>query len=217
MLDSGRKRHLFGGALGSAGLSAAAAISAHATAEFIPAAVPTGLFEPQQIHVLAFNSAGDSVNDLAYSKNAVFLPPGNYIGMGITISAYAHATAMHASIWVTDAQTWDSYAAVLTVQWFTVSRPTDVRFTWDIGAASVLDAYVYQLGVGEITPSVTIDSSGSMMLSLLPDETYAFIGGIGLAGIDGGGFVRMTIVPAPGAIMLLGLGMLTARRRRRAS
>lgn len=214
MLVMKNKRDLFGGALRHAGLAAAAALANNALADFEPAVPPSGL-GPNLISLNAHNTSGAYVNDYASAAGAAFPTAQGYFGGGLVMAAYASTAAMGASITVTDAATWDDYAFINMRQWFTVAHTKQVVFEWVLTSVSYADARVYQAGVGDITPLVGAGTSGSIVLTLMPGETYAFTGFMSVLGVEGGGYVRLANVPAPGAIALLGVGSLAARRRRR--
>lgn len=214
MFASKAKRNLFGGALRHAGLATAAVITSTAMADFVPAAPPPSL-SYNFLQVYATNSGGGFVNNFVNVTTPVFNPTQSYFGPGLVMVAYANSTAIGASITVTDAGIWDQNSVVAAIQWVTVTDSKSVLIEWDLSGATNAVEYVYQLGYGVITPIGMQGSTGSSVLTLLPGQTYAFTCQIEMVGATGGGFVRFVNVPTPGALGLLGMGMLAARKRRR--
>ena len=207
---------LFGGALRCAGL-AAAALSANAMGEFTPSAPayapPLGLNVNLGYADLAGGGSGGGYN---YSVDASFAAPFSYVGSGGSLSAVAGSLLMEATADLTNPADW-SYAFAGVTQYFTVSDATDVVLEWDFtNGYGNLDgefgrAWVFEYGGGFLAQEIS--GSGSLNLTLSAGSEYFFVGRAGTLG--GGAFARLSIVPAPGALSLLGLGLVTARRRRR--
>lgn len=204
------KKSLFGGALRCAGLAAAATLASSAMADFTPLAP---LDFPNRVLGYAYGPAAYAY--FVDSNNAAaFTVPQSYAGPGLSMSAYAGSTLMGASLNLTDAATW-SYAAVQTLQLFTVASATkDITFEWDLISAYGKYSFVYQDGYGIISTYALPGTAGSETLTLTAGNTYTFWAFIEQYD-EGGGFARISNIPAPGALALLGIGMLGTQRRRR--
>lgn len=209
-----QRRSLFGGALRCAGLAAAATITTAASAEFVPLTSYSST-----VHMFGWDGSYTPVFDVGAGLNA-FPASLNYAGPGLSMSAYASSSVIGAYIHVTDAPAW-SFTYLLLNQYFTVANSKEALLEWDlVGWDSYVNSAVrvYEAGVGFIAQYDTTDAPGSLLLSLTAGNLYAIqIGVIGVHGDgdDGYCFARLTNVPAPSALALLGVGMLGTRRRRR--
>lgn len=207
------KRTLFGGALRSAGLAAAAAMSASAMADFSPLANGPG-FTPSQAGFYGTGPAGTAYL-FGYTYAAAFTPSYSYSAAGFAASVDANSTLIGASMTITDAVGWN-YGIAVAIQWFTAtSFGKEVTFSWDFTNVTDGLAYVYQVGAGIISTVGIAGTSGSEALSLNNGNTYAFLTNIFIDSETGSGFAKVENVPAPGAFAVFGVGLLGVRKRRR--
>lgn len=206
-----QKKSLFGGALRCAGLAAATMMTSNASADFASLAPPGSEFTSNTLRGNAYGPAA-AASFLGTSDTAAFPLPQSYTGLGLSMSAYAGSTQMGASINFTDAGIW-SYSYVFNLQWFEVSSATKgITFEWDLTTVSSGISYVYEFGAGGTV--ALAGTAGSMTLTLTAGSTYIFVAVIEQTSV-GNSYARISNVPAPGALGLLGLGALSTRRRRR--
>jgi len=214
MVSSIKKRSLFGGALRCAGVATVATLTSSALAEFVPAGGPTA-----QNYTLNFaNSSGGVALVFDYDINNTGGFPGPTYSndlLSSSLQANANATQMRAHAYIDPAGSEWAYAGAVVLQYFTVDQGKSAQVYWDLGAATLASfVEVYQIGAGDLLYEVG-GSIGSINLTFLPGETYVFFA---RAALDGPGFAGVSMfwqVPAPGALAMLGLGMLGTRRRRR--
>lgn len=208
------KRALFGGALRCAGLAAATVMTTGAMADFEPLAGPA---TPNYTFNYGIDAAGGQVvfdSDVNYAGG--FPADTSYAGLGGVLDAYANASAMGTYVSIGDPAVWADAGAVV-VQYFTVSGEKQALLEWELTVANTYaQAYVYEFGGGAIA-DYGPGTSGSVLLDFLPGTTYALIGRASISdGATGdSAFLTLTWIPAPGAVGLLGLGMLGTKRRRR--
>lgn len=211
MIAMKEKRDLFGGALFGAGI-VAAAVATSAMAEFVPAEPLPGY--PQNILRAFGDGLPGYVGGIDFSDAAVFPTTQSYISAGLSTSAYAGSSLIGVAVNLSDAYTWTT-AGALAVQWFTVESSKKILFEWDLTNTPHGGSYVSQAGVGVISTIALPGSSGSESIVLSPGVTYRFGGEISITGQTGDGFARISNIPAPGALALLGIGMIGIRSRRR--
>lgn len=211
---SKEKRTLFGGALRCAGLAAAATLSSSAMADFTPAAAQ---YVPNYTFGYAFGNYGNQLfldSDASYS--AIFPTATSYAGPGGALNAYVGATAMGVSATIGDNTVW-GYAGAAIWQYFTVDNTKQVQLDWDLASSNVYaQAYLFSFTDG-ILADYGYGTAGSMTFTLNPGTLYAFIARASVNTTSGLGdvYVTLTNVPAPGALAMLGVGMIGMRRRRR--
>lgn len=208
-----QNRNLFGGALFSAGIVTAAAMTSAVRADMVPS--PTYASET---HIFGWDENSTPVFELSYS--GFFAPPASYSGGGLEVNAYSGATLAGVNTQLSDPLSWTfSYAGV--TQIFTVADSKEMLVEWDlVGWDSYVSSTVrvYELGVGDIFLADASDAPGSTLLTLNPGTEYLFqavIVGYQGDGDDGFGFARLSNIPAPGSFALLGAGLALRRRRRR--
>jgi len=217
MLAMKEKRSLFGGALRCAGLASAAMISNTAVADFDPEPSPIGGVN------YAFVYANNNYFAHVYSNTSMNYVGGfpdalSYAGPGGSLDAYAGPTGMGAAVTAVDPLVWGTAAGAIVRQYFSVQSTKEVTLTWDFTqAVSASYGLVYEIGVGGVAYAGAVGTSGSILITLDPGALYTFRCRAAVDSSTQGvsAFVTLTNVPAPGAIALLGLGMIGTRRRRR--
>lgn len=213
------QRDLFGGALRCAGLAVVAGVTSSAMGDFDPLA-PVPDFPGVWANLTAVQGYGFPnalwyVSAYDFSYSAAFPSAVNYSIAEFSGHAYAGSTLIGASMSHTSYAAGD-YGEVSTLQWFTPSNATsEVRFTWDFSPGTHGVAYVYQLGLGVISPTGGEGTSGSVDLTLLAGNSYLFKCRLLFTDSACSAFANITEVPAPGAMVILGFGALATRRRRR--
>jgi len=206
-----RTRQLFGGALRCAGMAVAMTTSS-AIADFAPAADPGGI--PNYTFGYVDNTSFESVFFWSSTSDAgEFANSMHFEDAGGANSAYADSAHIGVKLVVEPVTDW-WWATARVAQFFTVDREQQVRLEWQFDE---FEGYgdLRQVGVGNIV--FVNEASGALTLTLSPDEIYVFFGVIQAKFITGGEdfFVRLSTVPSPGALAILGMGMLGTRRRRR--
>lgn len=209
------KRALFGGALRCAGL-AAAAMTASAMGDFVPSApaYPPPLGLNLTTNYAAFAGGGYHLA-YNYTADASFPAPTSYASAGGSLFSSAGSSLMEATSSLADSGLWN-YAYAGVVQYFTVDSVKDVLLEWDFtngydAAGEFGRAWVYEFGGGFLAQEIS--GVGSLGLTLTPGSEYFFVGRAGTIGGDA--FARLSNVPAPGVLSLMGIGLMAARRRRR--
>jgi hypothetical protein len=209
------KRSLFGGALRGAGL-AAATFTCSASAEF----VPNTTYGSSSSHIFGWDESFAPIFD--QNSGGAFAPTLNYTGNGLEVDTYASASVFGVSANVTEPGNW-SLTWVQMTQYFTVDSAKEMLVEWDLtGWNGYINSgfQVYEEGSGFIFDAFANDAPGSTTIALTPGVIYVVqiaLVGVGGDGGDGYGFVRFTNVPAPGALAMLGVGVLQSKRRRRRS
>jgi hypothetical protein len=216
MVAMKEKRALFGGALRCAGLAATAAMTSGAVADFSPFAGPGGA--PNYTFNYTVDAAGGTPT-FAYNLNYVGGFPLDTITINgdVGLYSYANAGAIGAGAFAYTSGTYVAIGAVVQ-QYFTVDVNKGATLYWDlVNSSQYAFVYMYQFGVGAIVDEIA-GSSGVMNLTLTAGEMYALIVRASISNPTAGDSVYGVLVwqvPAPGAIALLGLGMVGTRRRRR--
>ncbi len=207
------RRELFGGAFRCAGLAAAALAAQSATADMAPAYA--GL--PNYTMMFAKNLAGDFVVSGYNSAYTAWTPPPlSYAGPGGNLYAYVGATQLMVSVTHDDDSVWSLCGGGVMFA-FTVDHPTQALIEWDFTHSTDSAVTFYDSDTGLPLLAQFQGTAGSASWTLLPGNVYRFQGRT-LQGLLGEtAFASLTLVPAPGAFALLGLGALTTRRRRRSS
>jgi len=215
-MHSATRRALFGGALRCAGITAAVVATSSTThADF----VPLGGYNFGEHGILDPNSTAIST-DFQLASGVEFFPTSSYAGPGGTVSAYAGADVIGAQITPDDTSVW-GYADARAQQRFTVSSSKEVLVEWDfLGSAS--SSGVLILADSDLGVDLAYETSGagSFSLTLTPGTTYQAImvvrtGDLGVPDSVGPVFARITNIPSPGALALLGVAGLAFGRRRR--
>lgn len=202
-----RKKDLFGGAFRCAGLAAAAVVSSSALADFTPAAGYNWTYMHAEEFVAVYASD--------YTLAAAFPPGHGYFGAGLGMLSVSGPTYMGTSITIFDSNVW-VYAHTVVNQYFTVDSAKQVVFDWNFTDADTAVGVIENISAGNYVVGPVLEgTSGTMFVTLTPGNVYRFYGEI-FAGFGSGGFVMISNVPAPGALAMLGVGMLGTRRRRRA-
>lgn len=207
---------LFGGALMAAGMTA------NAQTFIYNATDTTGTYQS-----FAYSDAYGGTVDISYASGALNTSStGTSILGTTTVSTSQTANSMRV-----DGQ-WDGtgpygygYGGSFIQQFFQVSANADLVIEWDFSGT---DNYAFALVLEDPSFGLVFEldglggdpSSGSTTISLTAGTDYAVNFGL----VDGflpfffsteNQFISMTLVPAPGAIAVLGLGGLVATRRRR--
>jgi len=221
------KTCLFGGALMAAGMTANA--QQFVINDFdVTGAYPSfaqsrasGDINPYGDVAYAYTGGGLDTYSTAYD-------PG--FGTG-TFSTTVNSNLMRADgQWAGDGTTGYGYGISRIQAFFQVSQDADLIVSWDF---SNTDNYATAVVLEEVGGATLVDvqglagapAIGTQTVSLQAGVDYAFIGGLfGNAGFGSFGpfifdsnvkFVQAELVPAPGAMGLLGFAGLAATRRRR--
>lgn len=214
MMTTTTKRQLFGGALMCAGL-AAAAMPESAMAAFVPvwAGYPSSysrlyardLGGNQVVDALEFTTFGSewpSTLDATNNDGSLVAHTSRFL-----FGAYAQ---------IDNPLAWNDVGSIKH-QYFTVSFSKGATVYWDFTHAnSISTVSIAQVGVGELM-SASPGSAGSMFFNFEKDEVYVFHALVGLSFASPGDSAYATLlwhVPAPGALALLGIGMVGTQRRR---
>ncbi len=209
MLAMKEKKSLFGGALRCAGL-AATMMTTSAMADFLPAAGPS---VPNYTFNYANNGNALFNYDLNYAGG--FPLTTQYAGPNGNLAAYAGPGGMIALATINPGSAWFNAGAV-TWQYFTVADTKKGDVSWDLTAANAYSfIQVYQFGVGNIAYGLA-GSFDSFSISFTAGQLYAFVcrAALNQPGTAYGQLVWED-VPAPGAMGLMSLALLSAGRRRR--
>lgn len=213
---SKEKRSLFGGTLRCAGLAAAAALANTASAEFVP------VFDGTYPNYSFNYGVGPAPNfvyhvfDFQPVFGAQFAPTLLTSNADGYLHAYANSLAMGAIAYAAPGSVWQ-YAGAGLQQFFTVSTSGNAMISWDLTVAGQFGFVgVYEFGVGEIFFQ-DAGTSGSMSLALNENSIYVIVAAAVMEGTTGETvYVKVTWVPAPGAVALFAIaGPLAAKRRRR--
>ncbi len=207
-----RNKHLFGGALFTAGL-AVGAVTQPVSADF---AFTNGFINYGVAYGLRTN--GGYIFQLNYAFGPDYFDPVNYNGDGgLIITAWANPTSMG---FTHDRSPGDQnwvYSIGAAVAYFQVTTDTIIQLDWDFGVWDGATNFLQIIDLsGGGADFLQAGGAGTNNLSLTAGDEYLFIAAS--SGSQGGGdsFGTMSIIPAPAALPLLAAGgLLTTRRRRR--
>ena len=208
-----RNRHLFGGALFTAGL-AVATVTQPVSADF---KFSDGLINYGFAYGLGADGGSIFENPSAFGPE--YFDPLNYNGDGgLVITAWANPTSMGFTHGRDPAdQNW-AYSGGRVFAFFEVTENTTVQLDWDFGAwgfepfIRVTDFF----GNNDFFEDED-NPVGSATFNVVANTLYFFAAGTAAFAGGGDSFGTMTIVPAPAAAppLLAAGGLLVSRRRRR--
>ena len=201
-------KQLFGGALFAAGIVAAAAETAQANTLPLPFNPPTATN-----YAFAGYTSGGFIQAYNY-VSAIGGPTGAVSYTMGSVYAYGNMTSRLLYGIVTGSST--AYGGISRVAAYMNSAVnTDLHLTWDNGGLGYGGVYVYQFGAGFVVNAYG-STSGDQLFTLVAGTQYFVLVNVFTdAGGSGPTWGMVEVVPAPGAIALLGIAGLVGKRRRR--
>lgn len=224
-MKTNTKMCLFGGALMTAGLTAQAQTFIYADAD---TTATYGSFASSY----AYGVGGTADNAYRPATLDTYASGYSYALGTTTMSTSQTATSMRTEgSWDGGGYVGYGYGTNIMQQWFQTSADGALRIDWDVSGT---DGYASALVLEDVSGNTLsrispfalgTATSGTRYISVDAGVDYGILFGLQDIFITGAGpfifnstdaqFINVTLIPAPGAAALLGLGGLVATRRRR--